>query len=852
MEDFKRVLRTGLVIVCITTMEVRIDGNRITGSIPSFIGNWTKLKRLRISDLTGSAVMTLPDLKNVTKLKILILRNCSLSGSIPDYIGQNMNYLGTLDLSFNNLTGEIPVTLKDLGTGKQKHVFLTNNSLSKVDWSWITSGDRNWDLSYNNFTERPSSIDCTSMSLNLVCSYLSFENQSCKIVPILVYGIVVWNCFTGFGIHAQLLPQDEVRSLQAISKALKLENIWNVSETSCNRIAEDFNVTKVAAKTSVLGNVTQLKGLNLTGDLPAEFGNLTSLEELDLTRNSISGSIPASLSRAPLRILSLLGNRLTGTIPKEIGDISTLRVLVLEQNQLGGSLPEEIGNLRNLERLVLSANNFTGTIPPTLGNLKNLTDFRIDGNKITGSIPSFIGNWTKLDRLDMQGTSMEGPIPSNISLLSNLVQLRISDLTGPVMAFPDLKNVTKLKRLILRNCSLTGSIPGFIGQNMTDLNTLDLSFNNLTGEIPDTLKSLGTGKQKHVFLTNNSLSKVDWSWITNGERNWDLSYNNFTERPSSVDCTFLNLNLVSSYSSFETQSTSPVLKHKGGNVVLKDYNIVERAGGVGKSVTETFDATVHGSTLEIHLYWVGKGTSAIPYAGVYGPLISAITITKIEGQGLSVGAIIGIVAASCVLVILILLVLRITGYLGGKQNEDPEYVSFDCFEGVLSDGGVIAVKQLSAKSKQGNREFINEVGMISALEHPNLAYVLQERGKLLDLVDPSLGSNYSKEEALTMLNLGLLCTNTSPSLRPTMTSVVSMLEQKTPVPEQIMRRISVEQDARLRAFEKLSQDSMTQSSTVSHDSHQIGISMDGPWVDSSFSIQSKDDRHENSSTSKLL
>ncbi|XP_048321268.2 probable LRR receptor-like serine/threonine-protein kinase At1g53430 [Ziziphus jujuba] len=1016
-----------------------------------------------------------------------------------------------------------------------------------------------------------------------------FSTCSCKIVPILVYGIVVWNCFTGFGIHAQLLPQDEVRSLQAISKALKLENIWNVSETSCNRIAEDFNVTKVAAKTSVLGNVTcvcssqnssvchvktiQLKGLNLTGDLPAEFGNLTSLEELDLTRNSISGSIPASLSRAPLRILSLLGNRLTGTIPKEIGDISTLRVLVLEQNQLGGSLPEEIGNLRNLERLVLSANNFTGTIPPTLGNLKNLTDFRIDGNKITGSIPSFIGNWTKLDRLDMQGTSMEGPIPSNISLLSNLVQLRISDLTGPVMTFPDLKNVTKLKRLILRNCSLTGSIPGFIGQNMTDLNTLDLSFNNLTGEIPDTLKSLGTGKQKHVFLTNNSLSKVDWSWITNGERNWDLSYNNFTERPSSVDCTFLNLNLVSSYSSFETQSWcltkdlpcpetqrhkslfincgGDSLSHNGnqyeqdkrpdgisnfvsvnqkwgysstgvymddednqspdflptnifslktdaeiyntariaplslkyyglclqkgrykvqlhfaeimftdnqtfsswgrrifdvsiqGNVVLKDYNIVERAGGVGKSVTETFDATVHGSTLEIHLYWVGKGTSAIPYAGVYGPLISAITITKIEGQGLSVGAIIGIVAASCVLVILILLVLRITGYLGGKQNEDPELRGIDLqtgrftlrqmkaathnfdpankigeggfgpvYKGVLSDGGVIAVKQLSAKSKQGNREFINEVGMISALEHPNLvrlygcciegnqlllvyeymennslasalfgneektirldwptrkkiclgvarglaylheesrlkivhrdikatnvlldknlnakisdfglakldeeenthistriagtigymapeyatrgyltdkadvysfgivaleivsgksntsyrpkeeftylldwAYVLQERGKLLDLVDPSLGSNYSKEEALTMLNLGLLCTNTSPSLRPTMTSVVSMLEQKTPVPEQIMRRISVEQDARLRAFEKLSQDSMTQSSTVSHDSHQIGISMDGPWVDSSFSIQSKDDRHENSSTSKLL
>jgi serine/threonine protein kinase len=38
----------------------------------------------------------------------------------------------------------------------------------------------------------------------------------------------------------------------------------------------------------------------------------------------------------------------------------------------------------------------------------------------------------------------------------------------------------------------------------------------------------------------------------------------------------------------------------------------------------------------------------------------------------------------------------------------------------LSDGTVIAVKQLSSKSRQGNREFVNEIGMISGLQHPNL------------------------------------------------------------------------------------------------------------------------------------
>ena len=38
----------------------------------------------------------------------------------------------------------------------------------------------------------------------------------------------------------------------------------------------------------------------------------------------------------------------------------------------------------------------------------------------------------------------------------------------------------------------------------------------------------------------------------------------------------------------------------------------------------------------------------------------------------------------------------------------------------MSDGSIVAVKKLSSKSKQGNREFVNVIGLISALRHPNL------------------------------------------------------------------------------------------------------------------------------------
>ncbi|KAB1202734.1 hypothetical protein CJ030_MR8G002234 [Morella rubra] len=405
-----------------------------------------------------------------------------------------------------------------------------------------------------------------------------------------------------------------------------------------------------------------------------------------------------------------------------------------------------------------------------------------------------------------------------------------------------------------------------------------------------------------------------------------------------------------------------------GNLVLKDFNIAEEAGGVGKGICKEFDnVLVNGSTLEIHLYWAGKGTTAIPDRGVYGPLISAISVTPNFKVGLSAGAIAGIVLASCVLLVLILVFLRVKGFLGGKDLEDKELRGLDLqtgyftlrqikaatnnfepankigeggfgpvYKGILSDGAVIAVKQLSSKSKQGNREFVTEIGMISALQHPNLdqrsnklhldwatrkkiclgiakgltylheesrgymapeyamrghltdkadvysfgvvaleivsgksnanyrpkeefvylldwAYFLQEQGNLLELVDPSLGSSYSSEEAMRMLNMALLCTNPSPTLRPAMSSVVGMLEGKIPVQAPIIKRSETKPDARFKAFEILSQDSQTHSSPFSQDSQmQRGASMDGPWIDSSISMQSKDETRDHSSSSKLL
>nr|XP_023888510.1 probable LRR receptor-like serine/threonine-protein kinase At1g53430 isoform X2 [Quercus suber] len=1002
-----------------------------------------------------------------------------------------------------------------------------------------------------------------------------------KVVYVVVLVIFVLNCFTQLRTDAQILPQNEVKALGAINSKLKNLN-WKINKNFCStkenvkRVISENTLSNVTCNCSLSGGTVcsithiQLKRLNLSGVLPADFGNLTNLKELDLTSNYINGSIPSSFSQLHLVILSLSGNRLSGEIPNGIGEIGSLEELVLEANQLDGHLPENLGNLRNLKRLVLNANNFTGTIPETFGKLTNLTEFTIDGTAISGKIPGFIGNWSKLEKLNMQGTFMEGPIPVTISLLSNLTELMISDLKGLSIEFPNLKDLKKLKYLVLRNCLITDLIPDYIG-DLEPLKRLDLSFNNLSGPIPD---SFWNQELDDMYLTNNSLSGEVPKWVLEyTKNNWDISYNNFSGSPQ-INCeTRSHVNLVSSYSSVESNSIPWCLKkglpcskkpkhyslfincggekineyeqdiipdgrsqfssiseewgysstgvfmdkdstpyraqntfsmnvtgiyetarvaplslryyglclRKGsykvklhfaeimfsndqtfsslgrrifnvsiqGKLELKDFNIVEEAGGVGIPIIKEFDnVLVSGSTLEIHFYWAGKGTTSIPVNGVYGPLISAIEVTPNfdVGGGLSVGAIVGIVLASCVILILILVFLRMKGYLGKKDLEDKELRGLDLqtgyftlrhikvatrnfdlankigeggfgpvYKGVLSDGALIAVKQLSSKSKQGNREFVTEIGMISALQHPNLvrlygcciegnqllliyeymennslaralfgreehqlhldwptrrniclgiarglaylheesrlkivhrdikatnvlldkdlnakisdfglakldegelthistriagtigymapeyamrgyltdkadvysfgvvaleivsgksntnyrpkeefvylldwAYVLQEQGNLLELVDPRLGSSYSPEEAMRMLSLALLCTNPSPTLRPSMSSVVSMIEGKCAVQAPIIKRSEASLDPRFKAFEKLSQDSQTHvSSTFLHDSQtQRDISMNGPWIDSSFSVQSKDEISiDHSSSSKLL
>ena len=247
-----------------------------------------------------------------------------------------------------------------------------------------------------------------------------------------------------------------------------------------------------------------LNSNSLTGQIPADLGNLSNLETLALGGNALSGPFPAALSRlSNLEWLSLSPNELTGPVPAWLGSLSNLDSLFLFGNALTGPIPGTLANLSRLQTLSLGNNELTGQIPVALGSLSNLESLSLYGNELTGSIPTALASLSRLETLSLGGNELTGPIPAVLGSLSNLRRLSLwgNALTGSIPTA--LASLSTLESLSLGRNELTGSIPVSLG-NLSNLRSLSLYGNDLTGSIPTALASLSA--LESLFLGGNELT----------------------------------------------------------------------------------------------------------------------------------------------------------------------------------------------------------------------------------------------------------------------------------------------------------------------------------------------------------
>lgn len=134
-----------------------------------------------------------------------------------------------------------------------------------------------------------------------------------------------------------------------------------------------------------------------------------------------------------------LGNAaLSGQLVPQVGQLKNLQYLELYGNNISGPIPSDLGNLTNLVSLDLYLNSFSGPIPNTLGKLTKLRFLRLNNNSLSGSIPLSLINITALQVLDLSNNRLSGPVPDNgsFSLFTPISFANNLDLCGPVTGKP--------------------------------------------------------------------------------------------------------------------------------------------------------------------------------------------------------------------------------------------------------------------------------------------------------------------------------------------------------------------------------------------------------------------------------
>ncbi|KAF2302940.1 hypothetical protein GH714_011480 [Hevea brasiliensis] len=560
---------------------------------------------------------------------------------------------------------------------------------------------------------------------------------------------------------------------------------------------------------------------------------------------------------------------------KGLDGVCHVEKLFLKGQDLPGVLPASIVKLPFLKTLDLTRNYLSGNIPPEWASTKlEYLTFRYlllfantaNANNLTGELPLALTKITKLTELAIQGSGLEGPIPSSISVLTNLTQLRISDLGGEGSNFPYVGNMKNLKYLKALECLTNSpcskelySLHINCGGGAVTIGDISYDGDEEDGEAQDMFTQKKIGKKsfqtdcywadlKGLDLRTGSFSLRQLRAATNdfnsankiGEGGFGTVY-----KGELLDGTIIAVKQLSSKSrqgnrEFVTEiGMISGLQHPNlvklygccieGNQLLLVYEYMEN-NSLARALfgSETSDLTLDWAMRQKICVGIARGLAFLHEESALRIVHRDIKTTnvlldkdlnaKISDFGLAklceeenthistrIAGTVGYMAPEYAL----------WGYL----TEKADVYSF----------GVVALEIVSGRNNANYRPKNEAVCLL------DWAFILQQKGNLMEIVDPRLESEFNIEEAERMIKVALLCTNASSMLRPTMSAALSMLEGETSIEEVTSDPSIYDDDMRFKPLKDHYQQMQRQSSGRS----QAPIfSSDNSWVGSSTTTAS--------------
>ncbi|KAH9530405.1 hypothetical protein CY35_U001000 [Sphagnum magellanicum] len=385
--------------------------------------------------------------------------------------------------------------------------------------------------------------------------------------------------------------------------------------------------------------------------------------------------------------LELSDASIVGMLPSGIGNLTFLVTLDLHNNGFSGSIPTNLAQASNLLQLDLSGNQFTGEFPTQFLNTETLQEFSIGSNQLQGTIQSnAFENLTQLLTLDISDNNFIGPLP-NLSSLSILNSLNLSyNKFTELPQLPEFLNSsqfpTKLVILDISSLNIGGPFPTWTSSRLMFLEELYLDNININGTLDITniqtmMTSIDNSRPQGLqvlSLRNNNITNVIYnkSLLTEGRTIFYLQGNPYCQGSLSGD----------DGKTFFCAQFCIISSNKSDWKVIVISTTI--SGFLFGLIILALGITLHRS--KEHVRKLMKNLEELDIKAKRFDYNELRVATKNFAEDRKLGA----------------------GAYGVV------------YKGVLANNIEVAVKQLFIQTQHGSEEFLNEILLISNLQHRNL------------------------------------------------------------------------------------------------------------------------------------